>query len=215
MKRRPSRRRALIGVLILLSLCLGAYLLYDRGRPAPVPVKREIFEGVTYHRQVRYYPHSMIAHVLVIDTKTKGIQFLVTPPESDWEKAEYPLRARTTSKFLSDFDLQIAINGDGFHPWWSNGPLDYYPHAGDLVNTNGPAASGGEGYSKEIEREDSVPPTLYISRLNSLSFNNEPNKIFHAISGDQMLLLQGEPVEGLDDVELDPRTAVGLNRNGR
>ena len=30
-----------------------------------------------------------------------------------------------------------------------------------------------------------------------------------------MLLLQGEPVEGLDDIELDPRTAIGLNRNGR
>jgi hypothetical protein len=205
----------LIGVLILLSLCLGAYLLYDRGRPAPVPVKREIFEGVTYRRRVRYYPHPMIAHVLVIDTKTNGIRFLVTPPESDWEEADYPLRARTTSQFLVDFDLQIAINGDGFYPWWSNSPLDYYPHAGDPVNTNGPAASAGESFSKGIEREDGNPPTLYVSRLNGLVFNDEPNRVFHAISGDRMLLLQGEPVEGLDDTELDPRTAIGLNRNGR
>ena len=30
-----------------------------------------------------------------------------------------------------------------------------------------------------------------------------------------MLVVKGEVVPGLDDVELDPRTALGINRNGR
>jgi exopolysaccharide biosynthesis protein len=30
-----------------------------------------------------------------------------------------------------------------------------------------------------------------------------------------MLVLKGALVEGLDDAELDPRTAVGINKNGR
>jgi exopolysaccharide biosynthesis protein len=30
-----------------------------------------------------------------------------------------------------------------------------------------------------------------------------------------MLVVKGEPVEGLNDTELDPRTAIGINRNGR
>ncbi len=30
-----------------------------------------------------------------------------------------------------------------------------------------------------------------------------------------MLLVKGEIVPGLDDVERDPRTAIGINRNGR
>jgi hypothetical protein len=46
------------------------------------------------------------------------------------------------------FDLQIAINGDGFTPWWSCGPLDYYPHEGDLVTPNG-VVSEGKLYSMD------------------------------------------------------------------
>jgi hypothetical protein len=65
----------------------------------------------------------MIAHVLEIDTRANGIKFLVTPPDL---KGETPLKARTTSQFLDEFDLQIAINGDKFLPWWSRGPGDYY-----------------------------------------------------------------------------------------
>jgi exopolysaccharide biosynthesis protein len=30
-----------------------------------------------------------------------------------------------------------------------------------------------------------------------------------------MLVMQGQPVDGLDDSELDPRTAIGINRNAR
>ncbi len=72
----------------------------------------------------------MIAHVISIDTKKKDISFLVTPPDSE---GETPLKARTTSQFLEEFDLQIAVNGDRFSPWWSHSPADYYPHVGDPV----------------------------------------------------------------------------------
>ncbi|HZM23963.1 MAG TPA: phosphodiester glycosidase family protein, partial [Anaerolineales bacterium] len=60
-----------------------------------------------------------------------------------------------------------------------------------------------------------VRPTLYISRRNAISFNNPPGNIYNAISGDRMIVLKGELVPDLDDTELDPRTAVGTNRNGR
>jgi exopolysaccharide biosynthesis protein len=48
-----------------------------------------------------------------------------------------------------------------------------------------------------------------------LSFNNKPNRVHTAISGDRMIVLKGEIAPDLDDQELDPRTAVGINRNGR
>ena len=79
-------------------------------------MKQKLYEGVTYRRVVRVLPRPMIAHVLEIDTKVDGIRFLVTPPDS---QGETPLNARTTSQFLDEFDLQIAINGDRFSPWWS------------------------------------------------------------------------------------------------
>ena len=194
-----------------MGLCLGAYLLYDRGRPAPVPMKQELYEGVTYRRVVRYLPRPMIAHVLTIDTKEKGVEFLVTPPDSE---SETPLKARTTSQFLEEFDLQIAINGGGFSPWWSRSPADYYPHVGDPIAPAGFTASNGEVYWTTSNTEG-IPPALFISRRNALSLNNKPNRVHNAISGDRMLVLKGEIAPALDGEEVEPRTAVGINRNGR
>jgi len=211
MKKRNNIRR-LITSIVVLTLGVVAYVIFGSDRPAPVPIKKELYEGVTYRRVVRYFPNAMIAHVIIIDTKSKGIQFLVTPADS---KSDTPLNARTTSQFLDEFGVQIAINGDGFSPWWSRGPADYYPHVGDLVAPLGFAASKGDDYSQGVELEVGEKPTLYISRRNAFSFNDRPNKVFNAISGDRMLVLQGEPVSDLNDSELDPRTAIGLNKNGR
>ncbi len=192
-------------------LFMGGYFLFSSGRPTPVAVKEEIMDGVTYQRIVRYLPHSMVAHILVIDKKDKKPQFMVTPPD---DVDGGVLKARTTSQFLEEFDVQIAINGDGFFPWWSRSPADYYPHVGDPVTPNGFSAAYGDRYADGLQ--DIRPePTLYISRRNELTFNNPPNKIFHALSGDRMLIQGGEIIPGLDDAEIDPRTAIGTNRNGR
>ena len=203
--------RTFIGILIVMGLCIGGYLFYDRGRPAPIPMKQELYEGVTYRRVVRYFPRPMIAHVLTIDTKEKGIEFLVTPPDSEGEK---PLKARTTSQFLEEFNLQIAINGGGFSPWWSRSPADYYPHVGDPIAPFGFTASNGEVYWTTADTEG-IPPALYISRRNALSFNNKPNRVHSAISGDRMLVLKGAIAHDIESGEVEPRTAIGINRNGR
>ncbi|MEW6405638.1 MAG: phosphodiester glycosidase family protein [Chloroflexota bacterium] len=214
---KKSRRHIwLLAVILLSTMCIGGYAIYDNGRPAPIPLKKRLYEGVTYHRVVSYLPRPMIAHVLVIDTRTPGLQLFITPPEEGWKMAEHPLKARTTTQFLEDFGVQIAINGDGFTPWWSHGPLDYYPHEGDPVTPNGVAASQGKLYADGSQTEEvGIIPTLYVSRSNALSFNDPPNRVFQAISGDRMLVMQGEPVDDLDASELDPRTAIGINRNGR
>ena len=198
--------------VIIISLCIGGYFIYDRGRPAPVPLKQKLYEGVTYRRIVEYLPRPLIAHVIIIDTKIVNASFLVTPPDS---KGDMPLNARTTSQFLKEFGVQIAVNGDGFTPWWSRSPVDYYPHVGDPVTPLGLTASKGDLYTEGIPEQIGVEPTLYISRKNVLSFNRRPENIFQAISGDRMLIAQGEIVDGLDNSELDPRTAIGLNKNGR
>lgn len=199
----------IIGMLLLLGIV--AYL--DRGRPAPVPMKRELYDGVIYRRVVRVLPRPMVAHIVQIDTKVKGFGFLVTPPDS---QNDQPLKARTTSQFLEEFGVQIAINGDGFSPWWSNSPADYYPHVGDPITPLGFSASNGDVYWDGQNAEDiGIEPTLYISRRNVLAFNNRPENVYSAISGDRMILLKGEIAGDLDDEELDPRTAIGVNRNGR
>jgi hypothetical protein len=79
----------------------------------------------------------------------------------------------------------------------------------------GLTASKGNVYTEGVPKEIGTEPTLFISRRNDLSFNRRPGTVFNAISGDRMLVEQGKGVDGLDDGELDPRTAVGLNKNGR
>ena len=195
-------------VPVFVLLLIGVYILFTFGRPAPVPADRELFAGVTYQRIVHYFPHALIAHVIVIDRKAGEIKFLVTPPEDGI------LKARTTSEFLTDFGVQIAINGDGFYPWWSRSPVDYYPHSGDTVTPNGFAASGGTVYADGLQ-DPRAEPTMYISRRNEFSFNQQPGKVHHALSGDRMLIQGGEIVAELDDTVLHPRTAIGVNRNGR
>ena len=202
-----------LSILLALGLCVGGYLLYDRGRPAPVPIKQELYEGVAYQRVVHIVPRPMIAHVISIDTRRKGINLLVTPPDSE---GQTPLNARTTSQFLEEFEVQIAVNGDGFYPWWSRSVADYYPRAGDPIAPVGFSASNGEIYWKgENPGDIGVEPTLYISRRNALSFNNRPHNVHSAISGDRMLVVKGDLVADLDNTELEPRTALGINRNGR
>jgi len=200
-------------ILLGLGLLAGLYMQFSKGRPMPVPVKEEVMKGVTYIRLVRYLPHSVVAHVLVIDRRDRKPQFLVTPPDDDIE-GDGVIKARTTSQFLEEFGMHIAINGDGFFPWWSRSPVDYYPHVGDPVTPNGVAASKGDRYANGLQ-DVSPEPTLYISRGGELVFNRVPGNIYNAISGDRMLIQGGEIISGLDDTEIDPRTAIGTNRNGR
>ena len=207
------QRRTLFGVLIVLLFCAAGFLVYNDGRPLlPTPTKEKLFEGVTYYRAVRRFPRAMVAHILVVDVKTPGLKFLVTPPDAE---GDMPLTARTTSDFLTDFDLQIAINGDSFVPWWFRTPWDYYPHVGDPVAPLGLTASRGNVYAYDSVEDEGLEPTLYFGRRNQLVFNIQPEKIYNALSGDRMVVFNGEPVPGLNDEELDPRTAIGIDKNGR
>jgi hypothetical protein len=106
----------------------------------------------------------MIAHVLMLDTKVQKFKFLVTPRDN---KDGDPLNARTTSQFLDELDVQIAINGDGFTPWWSRSPVDYYPHIGDPVVPNGLSASRGDVYSFDDESDVGVG-RLFISTVKMI-----------------------------------------------
>ena len=208
MKTSQRNKRIWLSLLIALVILAGVLLLYYRGRPLPVPMKDTLFPGVEYQRIVRFSPRPLMIHVLKVNVKTKKLQFMVTPP--DRIKNATPLDARTTSQFLEEFDLDIAVNGDGFSPWWSRTPADYYPRIGDPVAPRGDAASRGLAYWRTAE---SVP-TLHISSRNRLSFE-APANWFNAISGETRILIGGKVVEGLTDPEIHPRTAVGYSQNGK
>lgn len=199
------------GVLAaVLAVCLalaGAIWLW-RGAPLkPKETTRELFRGITYQQKIKQSPRPMVLHILTVNLRAPGIRFLVTPGDP---KAEQPLAARTTSQFLSEFHLQIAVNGDGFTPWRSNTLLDYYPHQGDAIAPIGLAASQGVVYSQATDAE----PTLYIGRDNRARFKNPIGGIYNAISGNVMLVEDGKPTT-LADEQPQPRTALGLDQRMR
>lgn len=206
---KPVRRRRLNKLWIFLALvflCLGSVALYYAGRPLPIPVRQQLFDGIIYYRRVHFLPRPFIAHIITVELQTPGLQFLVTPGDP---QAEHPLEARTTSQFLREFDVQVVVNGDGFTPWHSNSLLDYYPHPGDPVTPNGTAASQGVVYATGTEA------TLNISAENVVSFTAPESGLYNAISGDRMLVENGTPASDPDDGTAAPRTAIGLDGSGQ
>jgi hypothetical protein len=226
-KRSISQRIAVPGILLTV-LCLGGVIIlagliwFKAGlRPQPQEVNRDIFQGVTYIRDTRQEPRPMVIHIIKIDLRQAGISFLVTPGDPE---ADLPLQARTTSKFLKEFSCQLAINGDGFTPWYSRSLLSYYPRSGDPVAPLGMAASRGTIYSgNEVNH-----PVLYISQTNQARINTPAGKIYNAISGTPMVVNRGQPYTDRTNAadpatgELpadrdtpQPRTAVGLDKRSR
>lgn len=196
----------LVSVTLLGSM-LGFSWLSFLPRPQPESGSQSIFKGILYHREVRDSPRPMVIHVVTVDLRASGISLLVTPGDP---QADLPLKARTTSEFLDQFGVQLAINGDSFTPWRSNSMLDYYPHSGDPVEPIGFAASKGTVYSDESEDQ----PVLHFSRTNQARFGSPPGKTYNAIAGNLMIVKDGRVQPDLE-TETEPRTAIGLDKRGK
>ena len=208
----PRKRKTPVALTLFILFLLTACNLSDLNPTnvqlgQPEADERRLFNGITYQRIVRQSPRLMVIHVVKIDLKAEGIKTLVTPGDPDQER---PLSAKTTSQFLQDFDLQLAVNGDAFIPWADNGPLGFTPQAGERVTPLGLAASRGKAYSLDSDEQ----PTLYLNENGKASINVPPGKLYNAISGYKLLVWRGNQVEGLDSTAPDPRTAVGVNRAG-
>jgi hypothetical protein len=179
----------------------------------PGETSETLFEGIQYTRVVQNDPRPMVIHIIEIDLKAKGIEPLVTPP--DESGSDQPLEARTTSTFLSQFGVQLAINGDAYYvervdnPLFSDGLL-VYPLPGEPVNPTGYAASRGIAYSQDTNNEH----TLYISPSNKASLDQPLGKLHMAISGSKLLVQNNKAVVHEDDTGPEPRTAIGTNRAG-
>jgi exopolysaccharide biosynthesis protein len=148
----------------------------------------------------------MVAHIVVVDLQSPGIGFLVTPANPG---EAHPLKARTTSQFVRSIGVQIANNGDGFSPWWAKGPFDYFPHAGDRVAPAGYVMSDGVAYGKKDHEL-----TIYFSKNGRASFTLGDITPYNAISWNNMIVVNGVAVDGLDNAYAAPRTAIGLDKTG-
>jgi hypothetical protein len=216
MHRKPIRiiLFSLLTVVIVIALALGGFLFWRDHRPQPPSTRVELFNGITYLRDVRQQPRPLVIHVVQIDLTTPGLSFLVTPSDP---VDGHEVRAQTVSQFLSKYRLQLAINGDFFWPWWYYTIFDYYPHDNDPTDVNGFAASRGAVYSEE--KTDDPRPTLYLSQDNRAGIDQPIGTVYNAISGLPLIVEDGRISKQIKPDEyyagVHPRSAVGLDRAKR
>ncbi len=207
--------------LLVLPLILYAWLHFSR--PPRTNQERSLFQGITYRREVRSTPRPMMIHIVTVDLKAPGIRVLVTPGRATSDNTD--IEARTTSEFVKEFKLQLAVNASFFHPFREKTPWDYFPKSGDRVNILGQAISNGSSYSKA---QIKWPMLCFFAskagggvpisdRAQIQSSEQCPSGTVQAVAGNEILIMQGKPI-GLSlhppDNAAYPRVAVALNQEG-
>lgn len=167
-----------------------------------------LFNGVTYTREVYTSPRKMVVHIVKINVAKGSVKPFVTPAEDP--DSDTPYKARTVSEFAEEFGVQLAINGGGFDPWYDY-KLVYYPHNGDPVTPLGRVISDNILFDPE---DAAKFPLLLFGGKRPVDISYTDVNAKYAISGIRMLVENGELVEDLNDSQLAPRTAAGVDAAG-
>lgn len=179
------------------------------GATRPNSIRQNLLPGVTYLYKDLTSPRVNRMHLMAVDLLTTGLEFLVTPASN----SQGILCARTTAEFLSEFGLQFAVNGDGFNYLdpAAYPPATYCANGGTPVKVNGFAASRGKIYAPQ----KTAQPIVYINAKNRVLIDGKETAVFNALSGDRLLVKDGQTVKNLAATTPAPRTAIGLNKIGR
>jgi exopolysaccharide biosynthesis protein len=193
---------------VLLVLPLAAYGRLYFLRPPRTSSQQTLFPGIAYKRDARARSRPVMIHIVTIDLKAPGLKVLVTP--------KLPKNARTTSDFVREYKLKLAINANYFAPFHENTPWDYYPRTGDRTVPMGTVISNGDRYSSP----QSEWPVLCISQGNVAKIIADgtcPQDTLNAVAGQEMLVIDGNPTPKILNSPKEkpyPRVAVGVDRKG-
>jgi hypothetical protein len=160
-------------------------------RPSRRPLAQSLFAGITYQRDVEQQPWPQVIHIITVDLTQPGVEVLAsagTPGDDDLETT-----AQTTSAFLAQNDLGLAVNANFFFPFEEKTPWNFYPHRGDRTNVIGTAITDGDAYSPP----ESDWPALCFgpdNRAQIVTDGTCPPGTQQAIAGNQQLVANGEPV---------------------
>jgi hypothetical protein len=205
-----------IAGITLLSLPLVVYGWFLFQRPPRIDLERPLFPGIYYRREVRFSPRPVMIHLVRIDLTAPGIRALVTPgtPGNDGQE----INARTTSTFLRQFNLQLAVNASFFNHFREKTPWDYYPRAGERVNAIGQAISNQIPYSPALPNW-AVLCLAPDQRARILEGGVCPDGTAQAVAGNTVFVRQGQPVpvppDWKDADRPYARVAVATDRGGQ
>jgi hypothetical protein len=177
---------------------------------APITQTAEPFLGVTHYQITQslssptpyILPREVSIHIVEIDPSAPGVSFFGTPGNGGTAE-EYT--RQTTSAFVNNHDLAVAINGDF-----------YTTNTGINASVLGLGMSNGTVVSPGVNGRPS-----FIVRQNETAVvrtnGNIPSGAYNAVSGNQRLIHNGDNVtpNGEYTTTLNPHTAIGVNnQNG-
>ena len=170
---------------------------------------QQLFPGISYERKIFSKPRPLVSHIIKIELSNSAIQPVVT--NLDRYETDDGALAMTTSEFIREYDVDLAVNGSFFYPFSEDTPWNYFPHSGDLVYPLGETTIDGKRYGKAGKRRNVL--CFSQSNLADIPLDNTcPRSTFQSISGMQMLLKNGKNVAA--NSQAYARTAAGINRNG-
>ena len=222
MKQKLKKRTWPIG-LLLIPLLFAGFQLFPLSQPASLAdaarwlaglrasrpertnVDVDLFHGVTYSRQARAHPRPIVIHTIAVDLTAPDVGFLVTPHAPGEEVSAQP-----TAAFLRQHDLQIAVNGNYFTPFWVRSPWHYYPRRGDTVDVRGLAMGNGVTYSQP---EEGWPMLCLGGDRVSIDRLACPPETTQALAGNHILVEDGRTVP-YANARIHPRTAVAASADG-
>jgi hypothetical protein len=204
----------LIVVGLLLGIPGGIYVILLLSRPARTPQFKELFPGVTYSRLLRSTPRPLVIHQVKIDFNIAQMQPFVTPGDLQADGME--ISARTTSEFVREFGVQLAVNGSFFYPFEVKSPWQVYPESGDRVRISGQAIAHGSEYSPV---NGGWPVLCFLSSGRAVIPGSDacPPDTQQGLAGGTILIWEGKEVPLNSGTFYDdpyPRTAIGLDASG-
>ncbi len=176
-----------------------------------------IFKGIDYATGFTDDPVPQSVNSLRIDLFNPNIEFFSTPGNGELPEETI---AQTTSQFLDEYDLQVAVNANFFAPC-----CEAASEPKNLINLaiyKGKIVSPSDSLISENIGE--VPDSILITEDNQAEISSTNpgdnfSNIFTAVSAGPRLLVDGGIV--IDEIprdafyDLNPRTAVGLSEDER
>lgn len=205
------RRLSIAAVVTLLLSPALFYGFLSLLRPSRTNQQQVLFQGIVYQRRAMSQPRPVTMHIVTVDLTAPGIKPLVTPPNPGKGRKT---SARTTSEFLQEFQLQLAVNGSFFQHFDEKSPWDYYPHSGDPSNPQGESISNGRRYTKPLA--DKAVICFGKNNLAQIFASGKcPQDTVQGIAGLEMLVADGKPVNThISENKPYPRLAAAINRDG-
>lgn len=198
-------------VVLTLPLIIVGWLNFHR--PQRSNIQQQLFRGIAYQRIVRNRPRPMMIHLVTVDLNQTEIKPVLTPPEA--QNNEYT-KARTTSQFLREFQVQLAINASYFRPFHENTPWDYYPQIGDRVTPIGQTIVNQQPYT-QAEAGWHVICFTKDNRAQIPGTEKCPTNTVQAVAGSQILVKNSrfQPNTNARSDKPYPRVAIGVDRTGK